>query len=100
MTPTIDPEVARVRAGIAWLDTNIPDWLGRINLKRFNIWHDCDCVLGQLDGSYSDAVKARRMGDTASRAALGFSGWPDFSIDLDSAWRSEISRLRSERKTS
>lgn len=42
----------RVAAGAAWLDRNVPDWVGRIDLDELMMRSVCDCVLGQLFGDY------------------------------------------------
>lgn len=50
----------RVQAGVAWLDSNIPDWRGHIDVASLNLAWPTSCVLGQLfaeeahDAEYED----------------------------------------------
>lgn len=99
MTPaTATPDVlSRVRAGVAWLDANIPDWLGRVNEKRIDVRGSSTCVLAPLsedgfdfDGNFGLAYE--------TKLALGLSYEADDFMELNKAWPSEIRRLRKERK--
>lgn len=101
MTPvTATPDVLlRVRAGVAWLDANIPDWLGRIDVEGFDIRAECGCIMGQLDGDFW-ATCGRRHITNETAISLGFLYVDRADASkLNTAWPSEILRLRSERKT-
>jgi hypothetical protein len=46
----------KVRAGIALLDEQVPDWAARIDPVLLDVQHCSWCVLGQLFGDYLDGV--------------------------------------------
>lgn len=59
----------RVRKGIAFLDATYgPEWRGRINWDTLDMWSGLECVLGQLEGTYSAGVKKLNLtGEEAYR---------------------------------
>lgn len=42
----------RVAAGVKFLDRNHPKWINEVDLSRFNIEDECNCVLGQIVSNY------------------------------------------------
>lgn len=77
----------RVRRGAAYLDEHGPDqWRDHIDLDRLDIGDGCDCVLGQLYGSFADGVGELSIGWDGRD--LGFFGHE--SDDLTEAWRREL----------
>jgi hypothetical protein len=44
--------VERVKTGAAWLDSFMPDWASKINLKKLNMDTWDQCILGQLFGTF------------------------------------------------
>jgi hypothetical protein len=46
----------RVAAGAAWLDANRPSWWQRINLDTLDLGDDCNCILGQEHGDFTDGL--------------------------------------------
>lgn len=41
-----------VLRGIQLLDEKMPDWRDKIDPKTLDLANDCNCVIGQLFGSY------------------------------------------------
>jgi nucleoside 2-deoxyribosyltransferase len=87
---------ARAAAGARFLDERRPGWAGRIDMDRLALIDDCDCILGQLDGTYDRGLA--ELGLTLrDESLLGFisdniSAW---SWDqLDAAWTAEIGKRR------
>lgn len=48
----MDDYTERVARGAALLDEQEPGWAARIDVSRLDLESDCQCVLGQLHGSY------------------------------------------------
>lgn len=57
---TVTTPVDRVRAGAAWLDTDKPGWAAAINPKTLDLSQGDRCILGQLYGSFRDALTILR----------------------------------------
>lgn len=108
MTTTTVPTVAeRVQAGAAYLDEHEPGWVDRIDLETLDINSQCQCILGQLHGSYRDAPPVEAAADAdgshygvlAWAIPLGFGmNWNDCITDgrkLTAAWRELISARRA-----
>lgn len=55
MTPDgwIEDRVAR---GVAILDERVPNWRAKVNAARLRIESSCDCVLGQINGTFSTGL--------------------------------------------
>ena len=52
------PEFYRaVQAGSQLLDKIEPSWASKINLSSLNLPTQCDCILGQIYGSYGEGLK-------------------------------------------
>ena len=91
----------RVRAGIALLDQQCPDWHWRLNLQSLDMQNTCNCVLGQLYGHFWTGVNklnlSLRLNDDAQHGfnlrgtcEAFFGGW----WRLQRAWRKEIDKKR------
>lgn len=95
---TYSKVIARVRAGIAYLDATEGRrdtkrvWLNKINLNRLDLSDDKSCILGQVDGDYS-AGKAKR--GLKLSWPLGFNIGADGTFPLlTRLWKTEIRKLR------
>ncbi len=78
---------AAVTRGIEWLNANVPHWREKIAVETLDLQYPCDCVLGQLDGDFYQAVWDRRL-ERAEVLTYGFatsSGIPYRT--LTAAWR-------------
>jgi len=53
---------AAVDKGAALLDRRRPNWFTQINCKTLDLSCGCDCVVGQLYGSYNDTFLGRLAG--------------------------------------
>lgn len=88
---------ARAAAGAEFLDGQVSGWASEIELATLDLSDSCDCVLGQLGGSFQDAVEDLHL-SVAAAEQLGFSisaggsreGW----AGLDAAWAREIVKRR------
>lgn len=61
----------RVENGVAFLDQVAIGWEHRINLQTLRLWACSSCVLGQVFGDYTDAVRIFDIEEIEARA-LGF----------------------------
>lgn len=105
MTPTPEQCVAK---GVAYLDAHYPGWRKRVNLDTLVISSSCDCVLGQLHGTWRRGlIEAGFLpvpGDPGSAGltsveAVGWSAEHGFHadcMDLTPYWRNELSRPLSQ----
>jgi hypothetical protein len=91
----------RVAAGAAFLDERVPDWwradrASAIDPDGLMIQSYCDCVLGQLFGTYGTGVVQLDLWDT-SRTALGFfTDDPPRETDvLEAEWKRLITERRA-----
>ncbi len=87
-----------VARGIAWLDANVPEWQDKIDVERLDLKYPCDCVLGQLDGDFYQAVWERRL-ERHEVTRMGFaavSGVP-YPV-LTAAWRRALKQRVKEAK--
>src|SRR6267378_6692445 len=82
MTATI---VERVAVGAAWLDTEKPGWVDRIDLEKLDLVDPDYCILGQEYGSYFGAPLS-----LAGRLDFGFAA------DSESYPSPEWDKLTSE----
>ena len=84
---------ARAAAGAAFLDGQVPGWAGQVDLATLDLADSCDCVLGQLGGSFQDTVEDLHLSQDDA-VDLGFTIPPDESYhrwaELDAAWAREI----------
>ncbi len=84
MTTTIATNAGR---GAAYLDETTPGWADRIDLDNLRLSDKCACVLGQLDGDYDTALRARGLrGSQPARLGFTTSGRQTF-VRLTAAWR-------------
>ena len=95
---------SEVAAGIELLDGMWPRWECEIDLDRLRLSDGERCVLGQLYGEYTDAL--RELGfddDDAINYGFDIPGPPWDSIDmrydfLTEQWRAVIADRRARRK--
>ena len=86
-----------INAGVAWLDQNIPDWLGRMDLGKLDIAAGFNCVLAQASNKqYADANRCFNL-STDRAVSLGFLHLGNQHNLLTSEWKSKIELLRSLR---
>lgn len=86
----------RVEAGAAMLDKirskRLKPWRDKIDLDRLDLNSGCNCVIGQVYGSYFSAIERLEVGSD-NEVELGFMpsgpGWP-----LTRAWRKYIKETR------
>jgi hypothetical protein len=78
-----------VQRGVALLDERLPGW--RRNVSRdVNLASDCDCVLGELFGSYSKGLDVLNLsGAEAERYGFFRQSWQTWD-KLTNAWRKVI----------
>lgn len=67
---TIEERVAR---GVAILDERMPNWRCKVNAARLAIESSCDCVLGQIRGSFG--VGLDLVYDEATHKELYVGEW-------------------------
>lgn len=93
---TIEERVAR---GAAWLDANRDGWFDAIDLDILLLRSPCNCVLGQLDGSYDDSPALNEIDTVAHGFMAGGLGWSGKAArefaDLDNEWRRVITERRA-----
>src|SRR5690349_18211046 len=78
---------AAVHRGIAWLDKNVKGWRSKINTYSLDLQYPCDCVLGQLDGDFFEAVWKRELSKQEA-VRLGFAAGDDIRYPtLTAAWK-------------
>lgn len=89
----------RIEAGMCLLDSFEPGWEAKIDLTKLNIASHCDCVLGQLYGTYSVG-----LGRTGLESNPMLTGWNHgFTVGSDGndviteAWREAIASRRAVR---
>lgn len=88
----------RAAAGAEWFDENHPGWHTKINPETLDISHDCNCMVGQLYGSFVEvAGKLMRpkmqvaRGILVPRIKTNLSHLDQYYEALTSAWRQEVS---------
>lgn len=82
----------RVKRGAALLDRLEPRWRQWVDAENLRMQGGCDCVLGQVFGSYSEGV-AKLLGlcTVDEPADYGFvTRWEDYPL-LDTLWREYLS---------
>jgi hypothetical protein len=86
----------RAAAGARFLDARRPGWAGLIDMDRLALIDDCDCVLGQLDGTYDRGRDALHL-TLHEEFLLGFLAGDNSAESwdrLDAAWIAEIKARR------
>jgi hypothetical protein len=89
-----------VKAGAAWLDENVADWLDKIDEHELNISSECHCIGGQLCGDYGSFVNVYEM-----KTPVNFGFMPPVDMGfyftnsnaLTDAWKALIAERRAER---
>ncbi len=99
--PTIDDPADRVARGVDLLNSRWPGWEKKIDLDRLHIASKCDCILGQLYGSYS-LGRSRLPYRNETALELGFDAYDDDEGDgtedlaaVEAEWRSVIIQRRN-----
>lgn len=110
----VPPAADRVAAGIGWLNRHHPGWRNLIDPALLDLDDACNCVLGQVLGSYWDAEPlrgpdhgeadsatrfrqgaewARAHGFLADNRTLPADGDPFDSEVLERTWAAELARM-------
>lgn len=102
-----EPIAKRVERGAALLDRERPGWEEDVDLGRLQMTSTCDCILGQIFGTYTSGFKelvrnlpsqflfsSRDHGFTADGAPTAPPALLGEWIDLGNAWAAEIERRR------
>ena len=90
----------KIKLGVCILDRKFPDWHWRVNLRELGMQYECNCVLGQLCGSYEEGKNKLKIDDQQAYE-LGLLSWwqrgydwskwlPFVGSRLTSAWRKVI----------
>lgn len=75
-----------VENGARFLDVVAPGWWKSIKLRKLDMAHDENCILGQLWGNYFNGLAGLGLSDDGRR--FGFDG-PD-STALVAAWKVQV----------
>lgn len=88
----------RVAAGAEWLDEYSPGWVARIDLSSLDTADPCNCVLGQIYGSYFESPRRARIlwEDDYIADERGFNGPEEDMRPLTAAWVELIEERRRE----
>jgi len=81
--------------GVEFLNKVNPGWYNKINLEKFSINSDTCCVLGQVYGSYSEAVTNLNI-DYDQRISYCFTScekYP-FTEQINQEWKERIKNLQ------
>jgi hypothetical protein len=85
---------ARAAAGAALLDRVVPGWWRRVRIRPLDISDDCNCVTGQLFGTYTKGLEELELA-TAEAKDYGFDKQGGESYwTLTDAWRNELRARR------
>jgi len=88
----------RAAAGAGLLDRIVPFWWRRIKLRSLNISSPCNCVTGQLFGSYDKGLHRLQLSDEEAehygfnRLEEDMGGFPTLTL----AWKEEVRRRRQD----
>ena len=75
-----------VERGAAMLDERLPGWRDHVDPDTLELEGECDCVLGQLFGGYTEGEELLGLSTTESRR-LGFLVYGRQTWDaLNSGW--------------
>lgn len=94
--------IARAAAGAALLDRLSPGWWRHVKIRQLDIADQCNCVTGQLFGSYYKGLDALDLGEDEAKEY----GFNTFSSNdrgstfwaLTRAWKDEIRKRREGAK--
>ena len=81
-------EATRVEAGAGMLDDMSPCWFTKVSLEKLNMASFCNCVAGQLYGTYDKGFIALGL-DLYLELEYGFDSSTD-PYSLTPYWRREI----------
>jgi hypothetical protein len=99
----------RVRKGLAWVKERYsPDQLAEVDLEKLDMHDVCQCLLGQLEGSYRDAqVKYGLFHDQCVQLGFEAEGrnvpsspiWQRKYRLLTNLWRKTLLAERKKRRS-
>lgn len=78
---------AQINAGIKLLDSEVPNWRGKIDIDELDLGSCSVCVLGQVFGDYDDGIEALGV----SGYDYGFNTMSDMS-GLTAAWKEALGK--------
>ena len=85
-----DRDIAgRVHAGMKWLDSQIEDWVNKVDLELLNMQDNRYCILGQLYGT----VKPRQDMAPLGMMAQEVADRDEMSLELwyiETEWKRQI----------
>jgi hypothetical protein len=92
---------SRVSRGVSWLDYFVPEWRSKVSVSELDMNSSAKCVIGQLFGSFSMAIKggfltvsqAREYGFAAGQFCFDLGGTTKEVIDDYSALQIEWTRV-------
>ena len=92
-----DKARARAAAGAALLDAIAPGWWRRVRIKKLDLSNECNCVTGQLFGTYDRGLEALDLTfdeaqDYGFQVKDGDSGGTYWA--LTRAWREQLRARR------
>ena len=86
----------RVAKGVAWLDSQQPDWRDRVNVQTLDIMMPANCVLGQV---FKGRHPENMVGYFYAEEYLGMSFPYEYGFDakgLGSEMRQDYADLKAE----
>lgn len=92
----------RVKRGVIFLNINHPGWDEEIDLNDLNLQSSCNCVLGQLYGTYANGMRKNGLWATDT-IEKGFSlktidATQENWSALNAAWKEAIIEQKMESK--
>lgn len=92
------PYETEVKRGIKLLDRVRPGWRQKIDPLRLDMDRGCDCILGQIEGHYYDALSnwPELNNRVESAAEYGFSVVPPTKDRFKALTRTWLYALRDE----
>lgn len=83
----------RAVVGAAFLDEHAPGWREAVDVNKLKLGDTCNCVLGQVYGSYSRGLRLLHLSDGGARFGFSVEATDDWKHDaqcygwLTRAWR-------------
>lgn len=81
-----------VQRGAELLDERLPGWRDEIDQDFLDLGNTCNCVLGQLFGSYDRGVKVLGLHDSQASALGFFKRGRQTWETLTAGWRGVLRR--------
>lgn len=77
-----------VQRGVALLDARLPGWRERVDPRTLDLGSECDCVVGQVLGGYTEGTCLLGLRTTRACSRYGFTTYGRQTFDsLTRAWR-------------